>query len=116
MKKKIIWFSFSSSAEVNEWFQCMYNACIDCHQSYTKQVICPGALDLASSRSSDSTADVKSKNDSYFQRVELDAELGIILRRLLACNSQDDLKTNLVDIQRYQNEKPIEVVGTQKAL
>lgn len=48
--------------------------------------------------------------------MNLDAELNILLRNILVCNTSDELKTLLVDIQNYQNEKPFEIVGTQKAL
>ena len=36
--------------------------------------------------------------------------------KLLDCTDQDSLKTYLLDVEAYQNGKPIEEVVTQKAL
>ena len=48
--------------------------------------------------------------------VELDPELSITMCKLQECTNQNDIKTYLMDIEAYQNGKPIEVVVTQKAL
>ena len=48
--------------------------------------------------------------------VELDPELSITMCKLQVCTNQHDIKTYLMDIEAYQNGKPIEVVVTQKAL
>lgn len=40
----------------------------------------------------------------------------MIMCKLLDCTDQDSLKTYLMDVEAYQNGRPIEVVVTQKAL
>ena len=46
----------------------------------------------------------------------MDPQLGMILCKLIDCKDQDSLKTHLLDVEAYQNGKPIEEVVTQKAM
>ena len=115
-KNKMLLFSFSCESEVNEWYKSIKDTQISYLNKYTngKRII---GVEI------DNT-DISNKylETVYFLCVLLcqfenfDAELCIILRRLSICNTQDELKSILFEIQRFQNEKPIEIVALQKPL
>lgn len=48
--------------------------------------------------------------------MELDPDLSLTMCKLQECTNQNDIKTYLMDIEAYQNGRPIETVVKQKAL
>ena len=98
------------------WFCCINQAWRDCHSVYTEALTTPPFLRSSHSLLQSSSDEVGVLDQSDSKNIELDPELSMIMCKLLECTNQSDLKTYLLDIEAYQNGKPIEVVVTQKAL
>ena len=109
-------FSFSCKSEVDDWYTIISDTQISFLNKYTNEKRLGNARIKRSDSSSENEEIVYFSCDLLCQSENLDAELCIILRRLSICNTQDELKTILFEIQRFQNEKPIEIVALQKQL
>lgn len=88
----------------------------ECHSTYTGSFTTPWILTAVNSTSQSPAEEVGFDCDDDAQNKELDPQLGMILSKLLDCTDQDSLKTYLLDVEAYQNGKPIEEVVTQKAV
>ena len=101
---------------MTEWYDSMNTTWQECHSTYTDSFTTPWILANGSSTSQSPVEEVLFECDGNEQNTELDPQLGIILSKLLECADQDSLKTYLLDVEAYQNGKPIEEVVTQKAV
>ena len=104
-KRNAFWFAFRGAEEADQWYYCMNQAWKEDHTVFTEALTTPSFL-----HSSSSHLTCSSDNGS-----ELDPELSLIMCKLQESTNQSDIKTFLMDIESYQNRKPIEIVVTQKA-
>ena len=86
------------------------------HTVFTEALTTPSFLHSSSSHLTCSSDNVIANFVADLQGSELDPELSLIMCKLQESTNQSDIKTFLMDIESYQNRKPIEIVVTQKAL
>lgn len=98
------------------WYNCINQAWRENNSSFTDSLTTPRILQSSMSTSQSSVEEVRIRVLCDVKGVELDPELSITMCKLQECTNQNDIKTYLMDIEAYQNGKPIEVVVTQKAL